>query len=160
MRAKTCDQRKAKLNEYTEKAEILTSEFENINFDNPPRKAPTGAGPPTWCGSNTARSFLCPVRPRLEEEGRRQGGSQYNQTCDSDELPGGDLEMMADDYSKHQPAASPQQDDLRLSGPPSGQGAGGATRIRNRGVRADIRAGSLSTEPPIPMRMEGMSWME
>ncbi|GFO44507.1 hypothetical protein PoB_007101200 [Plakobranchus ocellatus] len=31
--------------------------------------------------------------------------------------------------------ASPQQGDLRLSGPPSGQGAGGGARTRDRRVR-------------------------
>ncbi|GFO16158.1 hypothetical protein PoB_004266300 [Plakobranchus ocellatus] len=39
--------------------------------------------------------------------------------------------------------------DLRLSGPPSGQGAaGGGARIRNRRVPADIRVDSLSTLLP------------
>ncbi|GFO22396.1 hypothetical protein PoB_004890100 [Plakobranchus ocellatus] len=46
--------------------------------------------------------------------------------------------------------ASPQKGDLRLSGPPSGQGAGGGTRIRDRMVRADLRASSLDTVPPTP----------
>ncbi|GFN95229.1 hypothetical protein PoB_002173500 [Plakobranchus ocellatus] len=35
--------------------------------------------------------------------------------------------------------ASPQQGDLRLSGPPSGQGAGGGARTRDRRVPADLR---------------------
>ncbi|GFO07155.1 hypothetical protein PoB_003366000 [Plakobranchus ocellatus] len=48
------------------------------------------------------------------------------------------------------PRASPKQDDLRLSGPPSGQGAGGGTRTRDRGVPADLRADSLATVPPTP----------
>ncbi|GFO13878.1 hypothetical protein PoB_004038300 [Plakobranchus ocellatus] len=42
---------------------------------------------------------------------------------------------------------SPQQGDRRLSGPPSGQGAGGGARIRNRGVTVDLRTDSLATEP-------------
>ncbi|GFO39020.1 hypothetical protein PoB_006552500 [Plakobranchus ocellatus] len=46
--------------------------------------------------------------------------------------------------------ASPQQGDLRLSGPPSGQGAGGGSRTRDRGVPADLRADSLATVPPTP----------
>ncbi|GFO26044.1 hypothetical protein PoB_005254900 [Plakobranchus ocellatus] len=46
--------------------------------------------------------------------------------------------------------ASPQQGDLRLSGPPSGQGAGGGTRTRDRMVPADLRADSLATVPPTP----------
>ncbi|GFN95224.1 hypothetical protein PoB_002173000 [Plakobranchus ocellatus] len=48
--------------------------------------------------------------------------------------------------------ASPQQGDLRLSGPPSGQGAGGGARTRNRKVPADLRADSLATVPPTPPR--------
>ncbi|GFN76900.1 hypothetical protein PoB_000340600 [Plakobranchus ocellatus] len=44
--------------------------------------------------------------------------------------------------------ASPQQGDLRLSGPPSGQDAGGGARTRDRRVPADLRADSLATVPP------------
>ncbi|GFO38703.1 hypothetical protein PoB_006520800 [Plakobranchus ocellatus] len=44
--------------------------------------------------------------------------------------------------------ASPQQGDLRLSGPPSGQGAGGGARTRDRRVPADLRADSPATVPP------------
>ncbi|GFN77683.1 hypothetical protein PoB_000418900 [Plakobranchus ocellatus] len=44
--------------------------------------------------------------------------------------------------------ASPQQGDLRLSGSPSGQGAGGGARTRGRIVHADLRADSLATVPP------------
>ncbi|GFO15991.1 hypothetical protein PoB_004249600 [Plakobranchus ocellatus] len=47
--------------------------------------------------------------------------------------------------------ASPQQGDLRLSGPPSGQGAGGGARTRDRKVPADLRADSLATVPPTPL---------
>ncbi|GFO33448.1 hypothetical protein PoB_005995300 [Plakobranchus ocellatus] len=43
---------------------------------------------------------------------------------------------------------SPQQGDFRLSGPPSGQGAGSGARIHDRKVSADLRADSLVTEPP------------
>ncbi|GFO00862.1 hypothetical protein PoB_002736700 [Plakobranchus ocellatus] len=46
--------------------------------------------------------------------------------------------------------ASPQQGDLRLSGPPSGQGAGGGARTSDRRVPADLRADSLATVPPTP----------
>ncbi|GFN75531.1 hypothetical protein PoB_000203700 [Plakobranchus ocellatus] len=42
----------------------------------------------------------------------------------------------------------PQRGDLRLSGPPSGQGAG--ARTRDRKVPADFRADSLATVPPTP----------
>ncbi|GFO17374.1 hypothetical protein PoB_004387900 [Plakobranchus ocellatus] len=41
--------------------------------------------------------------------------------------------------------ASPHQGDLRLSGPPSGQGAGGGARTRDRKVPADHRADSLAS---------------
>ncbi|GFO43284.1 hypothetical protein PoB_006978900 [Plakobranchus ocellatus] len=43
--------------------------------------------------------------------------------------------------------ASPQQGDLRLSGPPSGQGAGGGARTRDRRVPADLRVDSPATVP-------------
>ncbi|GFO03448.1 hypothetical protein PoB_002995300 [Plakobranchus ocellatus] len=44
--------------------------------------------------------------------------------------------------------ASPQQGDLRLLGPPSGQGAGSGARTRDRRVPADLRADSLTTDAP------------
>ncbi|GFN81396.1 hypothetical protein PoB_000790200 [Plakobranchus ocellatus] len=40
--------------------------------------------------------------------------------------------------------ASPQQGDIWLSGPPSGQGAGGGARTRDRKVPAALSAGLLS----------------
>ncbi|GFO05315.1 hypothetical protein PoB_003182000 [Plakobranchus ocellatus] len=46
--------------------------------------------------------------------------------------------------------ASPQQGDLRLSGPPSGQGAGSRARTRDRRVPADLRADSQATVLPTP----------
>ncbi|GFN82535.1 25S rRNA (cytosine-c(5))-methyltransferase rcm1, partial [Plakobranchus ocellatus] len=46
--------------------------------------------------------------------------------------------------------ASPQQGDLRLSGPPSGQGAGSGARTRDRRVPADLRADSQATVLPMP----------
>ncbi|GFN84072.1 hypothetical protein PoB_001057800 [Plakobranchus ocellatus] len=46
--------------------------------------------------------------------------------------------------------ACPQHSDLRLSGPPSGQGASYGSRARNRRVPAVLRACSLSTVPPTP----------
>ncbi|GFO31800.1 hypothetical protein PoB_005830500 [Plakobranchus ocellatus] len=42
--------------------------------------------------------------------------------------------------------ASPQQGDLRLLGPPSGQGAGGGARTRDRRVPADLREDSPATQ--------------
>ncbi|GFN73871.1 hypothetical protein PoB_000037700 [Plakobranchus ocellatus] len=49
---------------------------------------------------------------------------------------------------------SPQQGDLRFSGPPSGQGAGGRARTRDRGFLADIRTGSLATVPSRHQQIE------
>ncbi|GFO36008.1 hypothetical protein PoB_006251300 [Plakobranchus ocellatus] len=46
--------------------------------------------------------------------------------------------------------ASPQQGDLRLSGPPSGQGAGSGARTRDRRVPAYLRADSQATVLPTP----------
>ncbi|GFO19945.1 hypothetical protein PoB_004645000 [Plakobranchus ocellatus] len=46
--------------------------------------------------------------------------------------------------------ASPQQDDLRLSGPPSGQDTGGGARTPDRRDSAYLRADLLSTAPPTP----------
>ncbi|GFO15721.1 hypothetical protein PoB_004222600 [Plakobranchus ocellatus] len=46
--------------------------------------------------------------------------------------------------------ASPHQGDLRLSGTPSGQGAGGRAQTGDKRVAADFRADSLSTMPPTP----------
>ncbi|GFN99841.1 hypothetical protein PoB_002634700 [Plakobranchus ocellatus] len=43
--------------------------------------------------------------------------------------------------------ASQQQGGLRLSGPPSGQGAGGWARTRDRKFPGDLRADSLTTVP-------------
>ncbi|GFO45226.1 pleckstrin homology domain-containing family d member 1 [Plakobranchus ocellatus] len=44
----------------------------------------------------------------------------------------------------------PEQGDLRLSGPPSGQGAGSGARTRDRRVPADFRADSQATVLPTP----------
>ncbi|GFO38396.1 LOW QUALITY PROTEIN: hypothetical protein PoB_006490100 [Plakobranchus ocellatus] len=43
--------------------------------------------------------------------------------------------------------ACPQQDDLKLSGAPSGQGVKGEARTRDRMVLADLKVGSLSACP-------------
>ncbi|GFN76081.1 hypothetical protein PoB_000258700 [Plakobranchus ocellatus] len=43
-----------------------------------------------------------------------------------------------------------QQSDLRFSGTPSGQGAGGGARTRDRRVLEDLRADSLANGPPTP----------
>ncbi|GFO06607.1 hypothetical protein PoB_003311200 [Plakobranchus ocellatus] len=46
--------------------------------------------------------------------------------------------------------ASPQQGDLRLSGPSSGQGTCGGAQTRDRRINADLRTDSLSTVPLTP----------
>ncbi|GFN91046.1 hypothetical protein PoB_001755200 [Plakobranchus ocellatus] len=46
--------------------------------------------------------------------------------------------------------ASPQEGDLRLYSPPSGQGADDGARTRNRRVSADLRADSRATVLPTP----------
>ncbi|GFO35221.1 hypothetical protein PoB_006172600 [Plakobranchus ocellatus] len=60
------------------------------------------------------------------------------------------------------PGASDYLGDLKLSGPPSGQGAGGEARTRIRRVPADLRADSLATVPPAPpspsFPMLGLTW--
>ncbi|GFO32803.1 hypothetical protein PoB_005930800 [Plakobranchus ocellatus] len=43
--------------------------------------------------------------------------------------------------------------DVRFSDPPSGQGAGGETRTRDRRVFAGLRADLLATQPPKPRRL-------
>ncbi|GFO02174.1 hypothetical protein PoB_002867900 [Plakobranchus ocellatus] len=45
---------------------------------------------------------------------------------------------------------NPQQGDLRLLGTPSGQGACGMARTRDRMVPIDLRADWLTTEPQTP----------
>ncbi|GFN90648.1 hypothetical protein PoB_001715400 [Plakobranchus ocellatus] len=47
--------------------------------------------------------------------------------------------------------ASPQQGDLRPSGPPLGHRVGGGTRTRDRGVPADLRADTLAFVPSTPL---------
>ncbi|GFO36903.1 hypothetical protein PoB_006340800 [Plakobranchus ocellatus] len=48
----------------------------------------------------------------------------------------------------------PHQGDLRLSGPPSGQGVGGGARTRGRRFPADLRTDSLATVPSTPPNKE------
>ncbi|GFO36882.1 hypothetical protein PoB_006338700 [Plakobranchus ocellatus] len=47
--------------------------------------------------------------------------------------------------------ASLHQGDLRLSGPPSGQGTSGGAQTHNRRIPADIRADPLATVSPTPL---------
>ncbi|GFO19022.1 hypothetical protein PoB_004552700 [Plakobranchus ocellatus] len=56
--------------------------------------------------------------------------------------------------------SDPQQGDLRLSGPPSGQGAGSGARTRDRRVPADLRANSQATVLPTPRTNNENSNME
>ncbi|GFO46934.1 hypothetical protein PoB_007343900 [Plakobranchus ocellatus] len=51
--------------------------------------------------------------------------------------------------------ASPQQGDLRLSGPPSGYCAGSGARTRDRRVPADLKVDSLATVPLTPPEESG-----
>ncbi|GFN79437.1 hypothetical protein PoB_000594300 [Plakobranchus ocellatus] len=51
--------------------------------------------------------------------------------------------------------ASPQQGDIRLSGPPSGQDADSGARTRDRRVPAALRADSLATVSPTPLTDQG-----
>ncbi|GFO12873.1 hypothetical protein PoB_003937800 [Plakobranchus ocellatus] len=46
--------------------------------------------------------------------------------------------------------ASPQQGDLRLSGPPSGQDTSGVAQTHDTWVLADLRVDLLATVPPTP----------
>ncbi|GFO49993.1 hypothetical protein PoB_007649800 [Plakobranchus ocellatus] len=54
-------------------------------------------------------------------------------------------QTIAGTFSVNILGASAQQGDLRLSSPPSGQGAGGGARTCNRKVPSDLRADSLPT---------------
>ncbi|GFN90682.1 hypothetical protein PoB_001718800 [Plakobranchus ocellatus] len=57
-------------------------------------------------------------------------------------------------------ACGPQQGDLRLSGPPSDQGAGDGAGTRDRMVPADLRADSLATVPPTHLCYFGMLFVQ
>ncbi|GFO02148.1 hypothetical protein PoB_002865300 [Plakobranchus ocellatus] len=64
-------------------------------------------------------------------------------------------QIAPDHFSKegiHGSSRRPQQGDLRLSGPPSGQGAGIGARTRDRRVPADLRADSQATVLPTPRK--------
>ncbi|GFO19825.1 hypothetical protein PoB_004633000 [Plakobranchus ocellatus] len=54
--------------------------------------------------------------------------------------------------------STPQQGDLGLSGPPSGQGAGSGARTRDRRVPADLRADSLATVPPTLPHLDELNY--
>ncbi|GFO21872.1 hypothetical protein PoB_004837700 [Plakobranchus ocellatus] len=58
-----------------------------------------------------------------------------------------DTMTMVDSNSFRMRAKGPQQNDLRLSGPQSGQSTGGWSRAYDRRVAADLRTGSLSIVP-------------
>ncbi|GFN84310.1 hypothetical protein PoB_001081600 [Plakobranchus ocellatus] len=71
---------------------------------------------------------------------------------------GYDLRLKAINRSGPEELANfPQQGALRLSGPLSGQDAGGGARTRDRRIHADIRVDSLAAvlpKPPIEKRRE------
>ncbi|GFO08744.1 hypothetical protein PoB_003524900 [Plakobranchus ocellatus] len=52
-------------------------------------------------------------------------------------------------------SASLHQGHFRLLGPPSGRGADGGARTRDRGVPTDLRADSQATVPPTPPPLPG-----
>ncbi|GFO15672.1 hypothetical protein PoB_004217700 [Plakobranchus ocellatus] len=52
--------------------------------------------------------------------------------------------------NRSEQSCCPQQSDLRLLAPASGQGAGSGVRTLDRRVAADLRADSLTTVPPTP----------
>ncbi|GFN90921.1 hypothetical protein PoB_001742700 [Plakobranchus ocellatus] len=62
----------------------------------------------------------------------------------SKRLLGISLEQLPTEY------ACPQQGDLKLLGPPSGQSTCGGARTHDRRVPADLRVDSLVTVPPKP----------
>ncbi|GFN92448.1 hypothetical protein PoB_001895400 [Plakobranchus ocellatus] len=74
--------------------------------------------------------------------------SQLNDDDDDDDDDGEEEEKGEQEEEEVVVVKNPQQGDLRLSGPPSGQNDNDGTRTRNRRVPADIRADSLATEPP------------
>ncbi|GFO45431.1 hypothetical protein PoB_007193600 [Plakobranchus ocellatus] len=83
-----------------------------------------------------------------EEEGRGAGGGGGGGGGEDEDEGEGRKKM--NEKMKEGAPASPQQGDLRLSGPPSGQGAGGGAWNCDRRVPADLRADSLATVPPSP----------
>ncbi|GFO48153.1 hypothetical protein PoB_007465800 [Plakobranchus ocellatus] len=76
--------------------------------------------------------------------------------CRENKLTGNGTVTVAPDVSSLQGEQTdwswntcPNQRDVRLSGPPSGQGASGGDRTRDTRVAVDLRADSLATEPPM-----------
>ncbi|GFN75740.1 retrovirus-related pol polyprotein line-1 [Plakobranchus ocellatus] len=61
---------------------------------------------------------------------------------------------LRDRYVKMVKAKVAQRGGLRPSGPPSGQGAGGGARIRDRRFPADLRVDSLATVPSRPLSIK------
>ncbi|GFO13227.1 hypothetical protein PoB_003973200 [Plakobranchus ocellatus] len=87
------------------------------------------------------------------DNGSGVSGNSSGDGCDDGGDSGGRGGGVGDrdgDNSRVGSGARPQQDDLRVPGSPSGQGAGGGARTRDRKVSADLRADSLATEPPTP----------
>ncbi|GFN98785.1 hypothetical protein PoB_002529100 [Plakobranchus ocellatus] len=124
---------------------------------------------------NKTRKELKPVKPKAAEEGEEEeegaprargfalgaaspiktsSPSQPDWNCQPFAVEG-KLQEEEDHQGWRPPKAiSPQQGDLRLSGPPSGQGAGSGARTRDRRIPADLRADSLATVPPTLLTVE------
>ncbi|GFO08425.1 hypothetical protein PoB_003493000 [Plakobranchus ocellatus] len=74
----------------------------------------------------------------------------YDDDNDDDGDDDGSSSSNYNNKSNNNNNTSPQQGDLRLSGPPSGQGAGSGAQTRDRMVPADLRADSQATVLPTP----------
>ncbi|GFN76431.1 hypothetical protein PoB_000293700 [Plakobranchus ocellatus] len=75
---------------------------------------------------------------QLQSHARQHAGEKLFQ-CHTEDWQNRNMEM-----------PNPQRGDLRLSGPPSGQGAGSGARTRDRRVPADLSADLLATVPATP----------
>ncbi|GFN75936.1 hypothetical protein PoB_000244200 [Plakobranchus ocellatus] len=106
---------------------------------------------------------ICPIEKvvgRLKEMGIINDDiPSLQESIGSKQQPGGVLSLVQSEgitdgqnypQDNHWLPMCPQQGDLRLSGPPSGQDAGGGARTRDRRVPADLRADTLATVPPTP----------
>ncbi|GFO49037.1 hypothetical protein PoB_007554200 [Plakobranchus ocellatus] len=112
-----------------------------------------GGGGAVGCDDGTSSSNSKRRRRRREGVKRRKGSSSNS-----------DQESRAPDSRKPRKngnveevefgsAPSPHQGVLRLSGPPTGQGAGGRAQNRDRRIPTDLRADSLSTVSTTPGRL-------
>ncbi|GFO10317.1 hypothetical protein PoB_003682200 [Plakobranchus ocellatus] len=81
---------------------------------------------------------------------RRMPGSYFVGNSDAIGLAEREFKPTARTSQEIQSKGSPQQGDLRLSGPLTGQGTGGGVQTRDRRIPADIRAGAPAIVPPTP----------